>query len=249
MPISKTQLGQVVQSWSDYTVQQPQKIKPGDLLKTRDISMYRGLGITIIEEFARALVEHRSAASLEMTMGYLFERLLEESGLTKVSKEDKKKDGYLGVDFIHPKPTGLEVVTLKASPSTFNGDITRATVVNLMAAKEFWESRPKPDDNPLAQQQQRVTMVRAVARGAPKRTTTPEGILWIVGDAMWDYFGAGPDLLQRLGDALGRNPLDHNRYEKEKEQAVTRVVGYLRRRGFAKPDGGLDWAGLIKRFP
>ena len=249
MPISEAQLGRVVQSWNDYTVQGPQKINPGGLLKTRDISMYRGLGITTAEQFARDLVEHRSAASLEMTMGHLFERLLEESGLTKVSKDDKKKDGYMGVDFIGRKPTELEVVTLKASPSTFNGDITRATVTNLRAAKEFWEAQPTHDDNPLAQHHRRVTMVRAVARGAPKKTITPEGILWLVGDAMWEYFGAGPGLLQRLSEALGRNPLDHHRYEKEKEQAARRVVGYLRRLGFTTPDGDLDWAGLIKRFP
>lgn len=249
MSISETQLNRVVQAWNNYTVERPRQIKPRELLKDRDISMYRGLGIDKAPEFARALVEHRSAASLEMTMGHLFERLLEELGPTKVSNKDKKQPGYRGIDFINRQPGVLEGITLKASLTTFNGDITRATVTNLTDFKKFWEGQSDVDDNPLAQRTRRVKMVRAVARGPARKTVTPEGILWLVGDALWEYLGAGPNLLQRLNEALGRNPLDLARYEEEKKQAVDRVMRYLQDNGFVRRDGTLDWAGLIKEFP
>ena len=249
MPISEAQLDRAVQAWNDYAVERPREIKPRQLLKDRDASMYRGLGIERAPEFAQALVEHRSAASLEMTMGHLFERLLEELGPTKVTKNDKKQPGYRGVDFLNRRPGLLEVITLKASLSTFNGDITRATVDNLTEAKRFWEGQPGTDDNPLPQRTRRVTMVRAVARGAARTTTTPEGILWLVGDALWGHFGAGPNLLQRLNEALGRNPLDQHRYEEEKRRAADRVISYLQGQGFARRDGTLAWAGLIEEFP
>ena len=90
MPISATQLDRAVQAWNNYAVERPREIKPRQLLKDRDASMYRGLGIESAPEFARALVEHRSAASLEMTMGHLFERLLEELGPTKVTNNEKE---------------------------------------------------------------------------------------------------------------------------------------------------------------
>lgn len=249
MPISATQLDRVVQVWNNYAIERPREIKPRQLLKDRDISMYRGLRIEKAPEFAQALVEHRSVASLEMTMGHLFERLLEELGPTKVSKKDKKQPGYRGIDFLNRKPGLLEVITLKASLSTFNGDITRATVDNLTAAREFWEGQADADDNPLVQRTRRVDMVRAVARGAGRRTTTSTGILWLVGDALWDHFGAGPNLLQRLNEALGRNPLAQHRYEDEKKRATDRVMRYLQDNGLARTDGTLDWAGLIKEFP
>ena len=249
MPISATQLDRAVQAWNNYAVERPREIKPRQLLKDRDSSMYRGLGIEKAPEFAQALVEHRSTASLEMTMGHLFERVLEELGPTKVTKEDKKQPGYRGIDFLNRKPGLLEVITLKASLSTFNGDITRATVENLTVARKFWEDQPDADDNPLAQRTRRVEMVRAVARGAGRRTTTPAGIQWLVGDALWEHFGAGFNLLQRLNEALGRNPLDQHRYEDEKKRAADRVIRYLQDQGLARTDGTLDWAGLIKEFP
>ena len=249
MPISDHQLDQVVLAWHDHVVTIPQKIKPHGLLKDRDISTYRGLGINAAPEFSGALVEHRTVASLEMSHGYLFERLLQELGPTKLTREDKKLPGNRGIDFTHPTPGQLLLISMKASPSTFNGDITRATVDNLVAAKKCRESQSDADDNPLAQRTRRVVMVRAVARGAWKKTTTPEGILWLVGDALWERFGAGSNLLQCLNEALGRNPLDQNRYEEAKGEAAKRVVAYLHLHGFTDSDGNLDWTSLIKEFP
>ena len=249
MPISDHQLDQVVRAWHHHVVTIPQNIDPRRLLKDRDISTYRGLGINTAPELASALVEHRTTASLEMSHGYLFERVLGELGPTKLSREDKKLPGNRGIDFTHPAPGKLFVISLKASPSTFNGDITRATVANLVAAKKHRESQSDADDNPLAQRPRAVVMVRAVARGAKKKTTTPEGVLWLVGDALWERFGAGPNLLQRLNEALGRNPLDQDRYEKAKAESAKKLVSYLRLHGFADSRGNLDWTGLIKVFP
>ena len=249
MPITDNQLDQVVRAWYEHVVTIPQNIKPRELLKNRDISTYRGLGINTLADFSRALVEHRTVASLEMGHGYLFERVLEELGPTKLSRKDKKLPGNRGIDFTHPTPGQLFVISMKASPSTFNGDITRATVANLAAAKKCRENQSDADDNPLAQRPRKVVMVRAVARGASKKTITPEGILWLVGDALWQNFGAGPNLLQRLNEALGRNPLDQDRYEAAKGEAAKRVATYLQQHGFADSAGNLDWMGLIKAFP
>ena len=48
---------------------------------------------------------------------------------------------------------------------------------------------------------------------------------------MWEFFGAGPGFLNRLSDALGRNPLDYNNYEVAKGRAVDRVMTIPRQVG------------------
>ena len=249
MPVNKSQLDAVVQAWNKYAEETPRKISAKDLLEKRDVNMYRGLGIADALDLARQMVEHRSVATIEMTMGYLYERLLEETGPQKVTKEQKKRPGYRGIDFVHRTPGELRVINLKAGLSTSNGDITAATRDNLRRAKEHWEAQALGDDNPLDQRESRVVMVKAVARGKRKETTTDEGILWLVGESMWEYFGAGKDLLKRLSDSLGRNPLDYQRYGDEKVRAAERVANYLAACGLAGHGGEIDWSALAVRFP
>ena len=92
-------------------------------------------------------------------------------------------------------------------------------------------------------------MVRAVARGKRKRNTTAQGVLWLVGESMWEFFGAGEGFLKRLGDALGRNPLDYSRYEEEKERAAGRVAEYLVQGNLASSGGQINWGLLAAKFP
>ena len=74
-------------------------------------------------------------------------------------------------------------------------------------------------------------------------------MLWLVGESMWEFFGAGPGLLARLGEALGRNPLDYARHQQAKGRAVARTLEYLGKAGLATRDGQIDWPGLVSRFP
>ena len=249
MPISDARLDEVVQEWGQYAAERPREIDPRNLLDKRDLNMYVGLGINTAQQFAEALVEHRSTATMEMSMGYLSERLLEELGPTKVTQEEKRRPGYRGVDFLHRRPAELEIVNLKAGLTTFNGDITRATRDNLTAARDYWANQPEADDNPLGRRRRIVTMVRAVARGNRRRAETPQGILWLVGDAMWAHFGAGERFLQRINAGLQRNPLNFERYQEERRGAVRRVVEYLRQGGLIRPDGQPDWNALVARYP
>ena len=252
MPISNAELDAVVREWNKYAARSPRKISPADLLNKRDVNMYRGLGITQVSEMASAIVEHRSVATVEMTMGFLYERVLQRLGPQKVTVRQKQQAGYKGIDFVQHTPGTTTLVNLKAGLSTSNGDITESTTRHLKAAKKYWESYDATDDNPLAQQvagTPAVVMVRAVARGNPKHDTTGEGILWLVGQSLWEYFGAGPDFLPRLSDALGRNPLIYGRYQQEKQLASGRVEDHIKLLGLADSKGVLDWGAMATKFP
>ena len=140
-------------------------------------------------------------------MGYLYERLLEELGPRKVTQAEKRSPGYRGIDFLHTTPSELRVINLKAGLSTSNGDITDSTIRNLVGAKEHWGTLTGADDNPLAQRERNVVMVRAVARGKRKQTITGKGILWLVGESMWEYFGAGSGVSQEAQRGTWPQPL------------------------------------------
>ena len=249
MPISDSQLNEVVQAWNDYAADRPGHLSPRDLLEKRDINMYRGLGIGDANELAKRLVEDRSVATLEMTMGYLYERLLEELGPRKITQTEKRQPGFKGIDFVQETPTELTLVNLKSGLSTGNGDINSSTVTHLVEAKRYWEEHPQADDNPLRQRIRKVVIVRAVARGPRKETTTAERIQWLVGESMWEYFGSGDGLLERLSEALGRNPLAYSRYQDEVSRVVTRVVDFLVREGLVTYSGQISWPRLVSRFP
>ena len=247
MTVTDTQLNDVVMGWNRYAEGRPESIDANDVLIKRDLNMYRGMGIENIGELALRLVEDRSVASMEMTMGHLYERVLETLGPRKLTNEEKNTPGHRGIDFIHDTASEHRLVNLKAGLSTANGDISAATVTNLTAAKRHWEATGGSDDNPLSQTQTNVVMIRAVARGRAKRDQTNEGILWLVGDAMWDYFGGGRDLLRRVSAALGRNPLDFTAYTGQIEGAASRVLRLLAR--YELPGEEVDWDRLIRHFP
>ena len=242
MPITDNQMDNVVLVWRAYAEGRPDVITPADLLKKRDLKMYRGLGIVNAQDLAHRLVEDRSVATLEMTMGYLYERLLQELATDRVAAGQRQLPGYHGVDFFNRTAAALQVINLKAGLSTSNGDITGATIRNLLAARDYWQANPEgADDNPLQQQQRVIVMVRAVARGPRKNQVTDDGILWLVGESMWEYFGAGPNFQGRVSAALGRHPLNYQNYEAAKARATVRVVNYLTRANLVHPDGTLNW--------
>ena len=249
MPVTDDQLDGVVKAWRDYVRKGPARISPRDLLVKRDINMYRGLGVDNAQELARRMVNDRSVATAEMTMGYLYERLLEELGPKKVTQEEKRLPGFKGIDFVLETGTKLTLVNLKAGLSTGNGDINSSTVNHLVNAKQHWDSSHKADDNPLRQRIRSAAMVRAVARGTRRRTTTSKGILWLVGESMWEHFGAGQGLLARLGEALSRNPVAYARQEQEKKRTAGRLVDYLVKGGLATRQGRINWRKLVSEFP
>ena len=117
MPIDDNQLGAVVRAWNAYAEERPGRIKARDLLDKRDINMYRGLGIAEAYDLAKNMVEHRSVATMEMTMGYLYERLLEELGPRKVTRAEKMKTGYRGNELRPCSCTGRYRRSWAASPT------------------------------------------------------------------------------------------------------------------------------------
>jgi hypothetical protein len=233
--------------WNRYAEGRPESIEPNDVLVKRDLNMYRGLGIENVTELALRLVEDRSVGSMEMTMGHLYERVLGSLGPRKLTNAEKGRPGFRGIDFIQDTPTEHRLVNLKAALSTSNSDITTATVSNLAAARQRWTADFGRDDNPLRSTTTTAVMIRAVARGPAKKELTDKGILWLVGDAMWDYFGGGRDLLRRVGAALGRNPLDFTAYTGQIEGAASRVRRLLAR--YELPGEEVDWDRLLARYP
>lgn len=245
----------VVQAWNAYVGERPRMIQPSDLLTKRDLLMYRGLGVRTDADLADAMVEHRSIATVEMSMGWLYERVLELLGPKKVTVQERKKDGFKGIDFIQSSGTGqITLVNLKAGLSTANSDVSESTARHLTSAKRYWERHYDStiDDNPLGQPASgrlSVVMIRAVARGAPKHEVTDSGILSLVGASLWQYFGAEPDFPSRISSALGRTPLSTGIVRQEKELASRRVVEYIRRAGLSDSKGLLNWDAISAQFP
>ena len=243
-------LDPIVIAWRIYAAERPHEIRSSALLRGRDLRMYRAMGITHAGDFARHLVEDRSTATLEMSMGSLYERALEALVTDRVAAVQRKEPGYRGIDFINRRPDAIELINLKTGLSTSNADISTASVLNLGRAHNYWqESLAQADDNPLGQRAEReIRMVRAVARGPQRFRKTDGGIIWMVGDAMWEHFGGGADFLRRLSDALGRNPLDFTKYEAAKRIAAERVGNYLIRTGLVNPDGTVDWHRVAEMY-
>ncbi len=119
----------------------------------------------------------------------------------------------------------------------------------MVEAKGYWDLHTQADDNPLRQRIRNVVMVRAVARGPRSSTTTKEGIHWLVGASMWEYFDSEAGLLGRLSEALGRNPLSYFRHQAEKAKVVQRVTDYLVNQGLVTPNGQVNWPALVASFP
>ena len=258
MVLGDDALDRVVRDWHDYAQARPAKISARDVLVKRNLHMYRGLGINNASDLSRMMVNDRSAASLEMTMGHLYELLLGSLGPVKLTKEDKTATpAYQGIDFIQRTPNAIRVINLKAGLATVNSDISNQMRRRLKIAKEFELHRPAHDDNPLQQNRPEVIMVRAVARGAPRNGMVPcnvqgyqdDQLLYLVGASLWEYFGGGQDFLHRVQQALGQNPLDFRRHEWQKARAAVRVRRRLMDGDFVGPGRQIRWDALIERYP
>jgi len=249
MAVSDAQLDQVVLGWKDYAEKSPSRIQVKDLLKKRDFAMYRGLGVTTAVDLATRMVQDRSVASLEMTMGWLYELLIMALGPSKIGNKQKTQPGYRGIDFTQETVMETRLVNLKAGLSTSNGDITSATIRNLVESRDFHRALQTSDDNPLRRDRREVVMIKAVAKGSSKRSVTSDGILWLVGDEMWAYFDAGSNFLARVLDAMGRNPLDFERLKSQLADAASRVEKYLYAENLASRNGNIAWAALLAKFP
>jgi len=244
--VSESILDEVVAFWRRYAEESPRRINPMDLLIKRDLIMYRGLGLKTHKELARRLVEDRALASLEMTMGHLYERLLEALGPSKLSNAQKQQPGNRGIDFIEHRPFELRLINLKAGQTTSNADIADATVRHLLRAKSHYSPVTlQKDDNPLQRKAKSIVLIRALAKGPRGRRVTGDGILVLVGDEMWAYFGAGEGLLQRLQEAMGRNPLDYERYKQALQDVQDSLTRLMEDKRLVATDGTVDWWRLL----
>ena len=109
MGISDSDMDEVAEAWAGYAAGQPDVIQPRALLQGRDLRMYRALGIERADELSRYLVEHRSIAALEISMGSVYERLLQELGTSRVAAGQRSQPGYKGIDFLHETDDGARV--------------------------------------------------------------------------------------------------------------------------------------------
>ena len=140
----------------------------------------------------------------------------------------------------------LELVSFKSGMTAFTADFGGRTVGNLLEAKKYWLAQ-LAGANQLGNVEQ-VVMVRAVARGPRKQAITRDGIIWLVGDALWEHVGAGKQFLSRVSAALGRRRLNIAAFDAAKSRAADRVVTYLDRAGLVQPDGTVDWVQLSEVY-
>jgi hypothetical protein len=183
-------------------------------------------------------------------MGHLYELVMAELGPVKVSNAQKKQSGYVGLDFVQVTPTEIRLVDLAAAANTKNGGARTKSRQDLTADAAFWQEQAENEtnDNPMAQKGKSIVRIWAVGRGTPSHTSLDE-ILRLRGDAMWEYFGAGPDCLARIGEALLRNPVNGAAFHGAVGAARTRLVDFLQLKGFADANGELDWPALLPAYP
>ncbi len=223
---------------------------------------------------AGRLIDDYVASSLENTMGHLYDMLFARLA-EKVTNDQKKLDGYRGIDFIQKTLTEVRLVDLTSSSNTKNGGARTKSANDMKTNVQYWEKRENvpTDDNPLPKKNRQVVAVWAVARGASSQKTVGN-ILRLRGDSMWDYFGAGPNLLQRLGSALANSPIEEAVYHSSLAIAKQRLTDTLIQ-GYTKDgtlvidpnnpkqrirdsttvvypmrlDSDLDWPKLLRVFP
>ena len=248
MAITDSDMDEVAEAWASHAAGRPDEIQPRALLQGRDLRMYTALGKERADELSRCLVEHRSIAGLEISMGSLYERLLQELGTDRVAAGQRSQPGYTGIDFLRWTDDALELISFKSGLTSFSGDLGGRAVRQLLAARDYWVAQSAGADANQFGRSQRVVMVRAVARGPRKRVERPDGILWLVGDAMWEHVGADEHFLSRVSAALARRPLDTDGFDAAKERAAGRVLAYLNRAGLVQPDGTVDWLQLSEVY-
>ena len=244
MEISDSQMDNLVANWAKQAAVRPDTIKPRQLLQGRDLRMYRALGKESADELARFLVEHRSIAALEISMGGLYEAFFETLGSERVSASQRTEEGYRGIDFLRETGATLELISFRGGMTAFGGDFGGVTIRNWDNARQYWVNKLAGSDAGRFGKVKKVVMVRAVARGPQKREERENGIVWLVGDEMWKYYGAGERFLSRVSSALGRTPLNIRDFDAAKARAADRVVAYLNRSGLVQNDGTVKWEQL-----
>jgi len=250
MALTDGQLDNIVASWNEYVSKFLGGIDSIALLGKKNLSMYMALGVIYPEGLAERLVNDYVSSSIENTMGHLYELVMAELGPVKVSNAQKKQSGYVGLDFVQVTPTEIRLVDLAAAANTKNGGARTKSRQDLTADAAFWQEQAENEtnDNPMTQKGKSIVRIWAVGRGTPSYTSQDE-ILRLRGDAMWEYFGAGPDCLARIGEALLRNPVNGAAFHGAVGAARTRLVYFLQLKGFADADGELDWPALLPAYP
>lgn len=254
MPVSDDELDAIVGAWRAHVQALTIDYDFTKVLK-RPLNMYRGWGVSTPAELAGQLLEDVVVMALEGTMGYLYEevftRLLPQGNHSmKIPDPYRPLPGHRHIDFffIRPDASTMYLVNLKAARNTTNGQQNRAIHDSLLAAKEYWEDAGMRGDGPFARAPEEVVGVKAIARGKASLTPKEFGVQ-AVGDDMWKLFGAGDRLTMRLGDALGRNPIDYQAYKSEFVAKSAELLERYVRLGFTLRDGAIDWDKLLAKFP
>ena len=250
MAVSDEQLDQVVQDWNTYVSKFLAGFDSIGLLAKKNLSMYMALGVTRPEALSSRLVQDYVASSIENTMGHLYELALGKLGPVKITNQQKKQDGYEGLDFVQITPTEIRLVDLASASNTKNGGARIKSRDDMARASEHWEfvEQQSNDDNPMVHVNRKVVRIWAVARGTSARSQA-DGILRLRGDAMWEYFGAGPGCLARIGQALARNPVTGSAFHDAVSAADRKLQFYLSARGLADGEGNLKWPEILTQYP
>lgn len=215
------------------------------LLVNKDLAMYQAIGCITDNDLARQMVSDYSVQQAEQTIGHLFELVLEEVGLEKV--EDKKSEGRFGLDFIQRIDGQRRLVELSAKPNSKSGSQRKGRVSNMLANEAFWIKQK--NDNPLSPTLETVK-VWASARGPSRCRPNRDGILEVVGDAMWSYFGLGESFTRRLSQELGKQQISMEELDSLKRSMEQRIADYLRENNYSDhATGNIDYASLITDHP
>jgi hypothetical protein len=248
--LTDDQLDKIVASWNEYVSKFLVNIDSVKLLSKKNLSMYMALGVVYPEGLAERLVSDYVSSSVENTMGHLYELVMDELGPTKVVNEQKKQPGFVGLDFVQVTPTEVRLIDLAAAANTKNGGARTKSRQDMGVAAAHWkaETEKGTNENPMAQKGKEIVAIWAVGRGTRSWTSDGE-ILRLRGDEMWEYFGAGPDCLARVGAALLRNPVTGAAYHGAVGAARSQLVGFLQLQGFTNAEGELDWPALLAAYP
>jgi hypothetical protein len=249
-------LHEAAQSFREYYQGLPARVDARELLGKRALVLYWALGTSDPHEFAKVVVADRLAASREMALGYLYERVMElVVGARKLSNLEKKT--WRGIDFRREVGRDVYLINLKSARATSNGDISDATMRNLVSAvrreRADREGRERSgEDNPLASRPGKVRAVRAIARGRASKTERVrdgETVEVAVGDELWRMLGAGDGFGRKVQDAVGDAQVDRAQFLRETAEAEGRVLGVLKSEGCLDSSGLLQWSRVLDVFP
>lgn len=245
-------LEDAIDAFRDYYASLPARIRATDLLRKRPLALYAAMGIVSPVDLAEALVRDRLAASREMALGYLYERILEDvCGAEKLNNAQKKE--WRGIDHRRQAIAELALINLKSARATSNSDISQQTTANLSAAaKKAIAIEQATDDNPLKKDKRRVRAVRAIARGRKHSTIKVHDgvdIEILVGDALWAAMGAGENFTEQIQEALAGKPVDMVALAAATTLAIERVEKAIRETECVDGNDEIEWPCLFEAYP